>query len=141
MSTLEREKQAGQAYLDRIATEPGARKTASGLVYLLIAEGSGASPARTDRVKVHYTGKLTNGTVFDSSVPRGQPATFGLNEVIPCWTEALQLMKVGGKARIISPSNLAYGDRGAPPDIPPGATLDFEVELLDVFPSKTRSTR
>jgi FKBP-type peptidyl-prolyl cis-trans isomerase FkpA len=141
MSALEREKQAGQAYLDRIATESGARKTASGLVYLLVSEGSGASPARADRVKVHYTGKLTNGTVFDSSVRRGQPATFGLNEVIACWTEALQLMKVGGKARIISPSNLAYGDRGAPPDIPPGATLDFEVELLDVIPSKARSPR
>lgn len=138
MASLSQEKQNGEAYLDQAAAQPGAKRTASGLLYVPIREGSGASPAAADRVKVHYTGKLIDGTVFDSSVPRGQPATFGLNEVIACWQEGLQLMKTGGKARIVSPSKLAYGDRGAPPDIPPGATLDFEVELLEVLPAKTR---
>ncbi len=141
MSAIEREKQTGQTYLDKAAVEPGAKKTASGLIYISIAEGSGASPTPTDRVKVHYTGKLVNGNVFDSSVRRGVPATFGLNQIIQCWQEALQLMKPGGKARIVSPSNLAYGDHGAPPQIAPGATLDFEIELLEVIPGKARSGR
>jgi FKBP-type peptidyl-prolyl cis-trans isomerase FkpA len=139
--SLAQEKAAGQAYLDQVAAQPGATKTKTGLVYVAIAAGSGPSPTPADRVKVHYTGRLTDGTVFDSSIKRGQPATFGLNEIIACWTEALQLMKPGGKARIVSPSNLAYGDRGAPPQIPPGATLDFEIELLEVIPSKPRGVR
>lgn len=138
MPSLTQEKQNGQAYLDKAAAQPGAKRTASGLLYLLIKEGAGASPTAADRVKVHYTGKLIDGTVFDSSVRRGQPATFGLNQIIACWQEGLQLMKAGGKARIVSPSNLAYGDSGAPPDIPPGATLDFEIELLEVLPAKAR---
>jgi FKBP-type peptidyl-prolyl cis-trans isomerase FkpA len=138
MPSLTQEKQNGQAYLDKAATQPNAKRTVSGLLYLQLKEGAGASPTPADRVKVHYTGKLIDGTVFDSSVRRGQPATFGLNQIIACWQEALQLMKAGGKARIVSPSNLAYGDSGAPPDIPPGATLDFEIELLEVLPAKAR---
>jgi FKBP-type peptidyl-prolyl cis-trans isomerase FkpA/FKBP-type peptidyl-prolyl cis-trans isomerase FklB len=98
----------------------------------VITPGTGASPKATDTVKVNYEGKLTDGTVFDSSVQRGEPVTFPLNKVIKCWTEAVQLMKVGGKSRLICPSDLAYGDRGAPPQIKPGATLVFEVELLGI---------
>ena len=89
-------------------------------------------PKATDTVKVHYHGTLTDGTVFDSSVKRGEPATFPLNQVIKCWTEAVQLIKVGGKSRLVCPSGIAYGDRGSPPVIKPGATLVFEVELLDI---------
>lgn len=138
MPTIAQEKQNGQAYLDKAAAQPGAKRTASGLLYIPLTEGAGASPSPADRVKVHYTGKLIDGTVFDSSVHRGQPATFGLNQIIASWQEGLQLMKAGGKARIVSPSNLAYGDGGAPPDIPPGATLDFEIELLEVLPANPR---
>ena len=94
--------------------------------------GTGAAPAATDKVRVHYHGTLTDGKVFDSSVQRNEPAEFALNAVIPCWTEAVQTMKVGGKSRLVCPAHLAYGDRGAPPDIKPGATLVFEVELLDI---------
>jgi FKBP-type peptidyl-prolyl cis-trans isomerase FkpA len=126
------EKKASQAFLDKAAAEKGATKTASGLVITPIKPGTGASPKATDTVKVHYQGTLTDGTVFDSSVQRGEPATFPLNGVIPCWTEGVQLMKVGGKSRLVCPSNLAYGDRGAPPRIKPGATLVFEVELLEI---------
>jgi FKBP-type peptidyl-prolyl cis-trans isomerase FkpA/FKBP-type peptidyl-prolyl cis-trans isomerase FklB len=126
------EKKLGQAFVDKAAAEKGATKTTSGLVMTTLKPGTGAAPGATDRVKVHYTGTLTDGTVFDSSVQRGEPATFALNQVIPCWTEALQLMKVGGKSRVVCPAQLAYGDRGAPPRIRPGATLVFEVELLDI---------
>ena len=100
-----------------------------------IKPGTGPSPKATDKVKVHYHGTLTDGTVFDSSVQRKEPATFPLNGVIPCWTEGVQLMKVGGKSRLVCPADLAYGDRGAPPKIKPGATLVFEVELLEIVPS------
>ncbi len=126
------EKKAGTAFLDKAATEKGATKTASGMVYTPVKPGNGASPKPTDRVKVHYTGTLIDGTVFDSSVQRKEPATFQLNGVIPCWTEGLQLMKVGGKAKLVCPAAIAYGDRGAPPKIKPGATLVFDVELLDI---------
>jgi FKBP-type peptidyl-prolyl cis-trans isomerase FkpA/FKBP-type peptidyl-prolyl cis-trans isomerase FklB len=126
------EKKAGQAFLDKAAAEKGAAKTASGLVITTITPGSGPSPKATDTVKVHYRGTLTDGSVFDSSVERGQPATFPLSGVIRCWTEGLQLMKVGGKSRLICPSDLAYGERGSPPRIKPGATLVFEVELLEI---------
>jgi FKBP-type peptidyl-prolyl cis-trans isomerase FkpA len=126
------EQKMGQAVVDKAAAEKGATKTASGLVMVPIKPGTGASPKAADRVKVHYHGTLADGTVFDSSVQRGEPATFPLNGVIPCWTEGLQLMKVGGKSRLVCPAALAYGDRGAPPRIKPGATLTFEVELLEI---------
>jgi FKBP-type peptidyl-prolyl cis-trans isomerase FkpA len=124
-------KKSGQEFADKVAKEPGATKTASGIVMRTITPGTGASPTPDDIVKVHYEGKLPDGTVFDSSIKRGEPAEFPLKGVVPCWTEALQKMKKGEKAQIVCPSALAYGDRGAPPQIPPGATLSFEVELLD----------
>jgi FKBP-type peptidyl-prolyl cis-trans isomerase FkpA len=107
-------------------------KTASGLVYKELRAGTGASPKATDKVTVNYRGTLTNGTEFDSSYKRNAPATFPLNGVIPCWTEGVQMMKVGGKAQLTCPPGIAYGDRGAPPVVPPGATLIFEVELLKI---------
>lgn len=127
-----KEKEAGKAYLATAAQAPGAEKTESGLIYTSVQEGTGSQPATTDRVKVHYTGKLLDGTVFDSSVERGTPATFPLNGVIPCWTEGVQKMKTGGKATLVCPSDIAYGDRGAPPNIQPGATLVFDVELIEI---------
>jgi FKBP-type peptidyl-prolyl cis-trans isomerase FkpA len=128
----DKEKTAGNAFIAKAAGESGARKTVSGAIVKSIKEGAGASPAATDTVKVHYHGTLTDGTVFDSSVKRGEPATFPLNGVIKCWTEGVQMMKVGGKARLVCPAAIAYGDRGAPPLIKPGATLVFEVELLEI---------
>jgi FKBP-type peptidyl-prolyl cis-trans isomerase FkpA/FKBP-type peptidyl-prolyl cis-trans isomerase FklB len=128
----EKEKAAGAAFLNKAAAEPGAKKTASGAIVKTIKEGSGPMPAATDKVKVHYQGTLTDGTVFDSSIKRGEPATFPLNGVIKCWTEGLQQVKVGGKARLVCPANIAYGDRGSPPTIKPGATLVFDVELLEI---------
>jgi FKBP-type peptidyl-prolyl cis-trans isomerase len=123
---------AAGPYLAKAAAEKGAVRTDSGLVFIPISEGTGPSPAASDKVKVHYTGKLTDGKVFDSSVQRGQPAEFPLTGVIKCWTEGVQRMKVGGKARLVCPAAIAYGDRGAGGAIPPGATLDFEVELLEI---------
>jgi FKBP-type peptidyl-prolyl cis-trans isomerase FkpA/FKBP-type peptidyl-prolyl cis-trans isomerase FklB len=131
----EKQKAAGQSYLDKAAAVTGAQKTTSGLVFITVNEGKGASPERTDRVSVNYEGKLIDGTVFDSTAKHGgQPVQMNVTGVIPCWTEALQLMKVGGKARVVCPSSLAYGDRGALPAIMPGATLDFTIELVDVLP-------
>lgn len=125
------EKEKGKAFAEAAAKESGAVKAASGLVYVETLAGKGASPKATDKVRVHYRGTLVDGTEFDSSIKRGQPAEFPLNGVIPCWTEGLQKMKVGGKAKLVCPSDIAYGDRGRP-SIPPGATLAFEVELLDI---------
>lgn len=118
--------------LPATAAEPKEEKTASGIGITVVKTGTGATPSRSDTVKVHYRGVLGNGKEFDSSYSRGQPATFPLNRVIPCWTEGVQTMKVGGKAKLVCPPNLAYGSRGVPGTIPPDATLTFEVELLDI---------
>jgi FKBP-type peptidyl-prolyl cis-trans isomerase len=126
------EKEAGAAFLAQEAEAEGAETFESGLVMRVLVPGSGASPAATDTVKVHYHGTLRDGSVFDSSVERDQPASIPLNRVVPCWTEALQKMSVGEKTRIACPSDIAYGDRGSPPAIPPGAVLIFEVELLEI---------
>jgi FKBP-type peptidyl-prolyl cis-trans isomerase FkpA len=131
--TVEREKEASAQFIEQSAAESGAERTSSGLVYRAVQEGSGASPTVESRVKVHYHGTLRDGTVFDSSVERGEPATFPLNGVIPCWTEGVQKMKVGGKARLVCPADIAYGERGVPPFILPGAALNFEVELLEIL--------
>ena len=119
----------GEAFLAENKNKPGVRSTDSGLQYQVITEGRGAKPAATDRVRVHYTGTLLDGTKFDSSVDRGTPAEFALNGVIPGWTEALQLMSVGSKYKLFIPSELAYGENGTPGPIGPNATLIFEVEL------------
>jgi FKBP-type peptidyl-prolyl cis-trans isomerase len=124
-------KRKGQEFADKVALEKDATKTASGIVIRTITPGTGASPTAADVVRVHYEGKLIDGTIFDSSIKRNEPAEFPLGAVVPCWTEALQLMKKGGRSQVVCPAALAYGDRGSPPDIPPGSTLSFEVELLD----------
>ena len=124
-------KKKGQEFADKVAAEKDAKKLPSGVVIRVITPGSGPNPTPDDTVKVHYEGKLIDGTVFDSSIKRGQPAEFPLKGVVPCWTEALQQMNKGEKAQVVCPSSVAYGDRGQPPVIPPGATLSFEVELLD----------
>lgn len=123
---------ANQKVLEEAAKEKGAVKTESGLIYIPLVQGKGKSPAPTDTVKVNYRGTLTDGTEFDSSYKRGTPAEFPLNGVIKCWTEGLQKMKEGGKARLVCPPAIAYGDNGAGALIPPGAVLNFEVELLEV---------
>jgi FKBP-type peptidyl-prolyl cis-trans isomerase FkpA len=123
---------AGKEYIEKAAKEKGAVKTASGLVYQSLKDGTGAGPGATDVVKVQYRGTLIDGQEFDSSYKRGQPAEFALNSVIKCWTEGVQMMKVGGKARLICPPQIAYGESGAGAVIPPNATLVFEIELLDV---------
>jgi FKBP-type peptidyl-prolyl cis-trans isomerase FkpA len=127
------EKTKSQAYRDAAAKEPGAVKTNSGMVFRTLSPGTGATPTSTDRVRVQYQGTLTDGTVFDSSIKRGQPAEFPLAGVIPCWTEGLQRMKVGEKAKLVCPAEIAYGDQGRPPVIPGGATLVFQVELLSIL--------
>ena len=127
----EQQKSASVSYLEKAAAEPGAVKTSSGLVYRELRAGTGDSPKATDTVKVQYRGTLLDGTEFDSSYRRNEPAQFPLNGVIPCWTEGVQKMKVGGKAMLVCPSDLAYGDQGRP-SIPGGATLVFEIELLEI---------
>ncbi|WP_375768717.1 FKBP-type peptidyl-prolyl cis-trans isomerase [Archangium gephyra] len=127
----EKEKEKSKTFLEEKAKEQGAVRTESGLIYKSITEGTGAQPAATDIVKVNYRGTLPDGKEFDSSYKRNEPAQFPLNGVIRCWTEGVQKMKVGGKAQLVCPSELAYGDRGTP-GIPGGSALVFEVELLDV---------
>jgi FKBP-type peptidyl-prolyl cis-trans isomerase FkpA len=122
----------GKAFAEAAAKEAGAVKTDSGLVYVELTKGTGASPTAKDTVKVNYKGTLTDGTEFDSSYKRGQPAEFPLGNVIPCWTEGVQKMAIGGKAKLVCPSTIAYGERGHPPSIPGGATLVFELELLEI---------
>ena len=114
------------------AAEPVELKTSSGIVITTLKEGTGASPKSTETVKVHYRGVLNDGTEFDSSYGRGRPATFPLNRVIPCWTEGVQMIKVGGKAKLACPPDLAYGSQGVAGKIPPNSTLVFEVELLEI---------
>ena len=123
----------GIAYLEANKQNPAVKITDSGLQYEVLVEGSGKIPSHQDSVRVHYTGTLIDGTVFDSSVTRGQPAEFPLNGVIAGWTEALSLMPVGSKWKLTIPHNLAYGERGAGASIPPFSTLIFEVELLDIL--------
>ena len=125
-------KAAGEAFLAENAKRAEVKTTESGLQYEILAEGNGEKPAASDTVVVHYTGTLIDGTVFDSSVERGTPATFGVTQVIPGWVEALQLMQVGAKWRLYIPSDLAYGPRGAGGAIGPNATLIFDVELLQI---------
>ncbi|PYN51000.1 MAG: peptidylprolyl isomerase [Candidatus Rokuibacteriota bacterium] len=134
------EKKSGQVFVDQATREPGATKTASGLIRIPITPGTGASPKATDTVTVKYEGRLIDGTVFDSSRQRGESATVPLNGVIKCWTEALELVKVGGKSRLVCPADLAYGDQGWPPLIKPGATLVYEVELLGISQPSARTT-
>ncbi len=122
----------GNAFLEKNKAREGVTTTESGLQYEVLTEGTGAKPKATDQVRVHYHGTLLDGTVFDSSVDRGEPATFGVSQVIPGWTEALQLMPVGSKWKLVIPANLAYGERGAGGKIGPNATLIFEVELLEI---------
>ena len=139
-AAADKEKVAGREIAEKAAKEPGAKKfdvdlgggKKSFFVYKQLKAGDGPGPAASDKVKVNYEGRLTNGTVFDSSYKRGTPAEFPLNGVIKCWTEGVQKMKVGEKARLVCPSDIAYGDHGHPPTIPGGATLVFEVELLGI---------
>lgn len=125
--------EAGKAYLKENGGREGVVTTASGLQYEVLQEGTGKSPKATDKVRCHYEGRLTDGTVFDSSYQRGEPADFGLNQVIAGWTEGVQLMKEGAKYRFHIPYLLGYGERGAGASIPPYATLVFDVELIKVL--------
>ena len=132
-ATLAIAQTAPDATLAAAAKEPGAKVTESGLVFRALKEGKGAQPTAESVVKVHYKGTFPDGKEFDSSHKRGEPTEFPLNRVIKCWTEGVQKMKVGGKAKIVCPSDLAYGDRGAPPKIKPGSTLVFDVTLNNVL--------
>ena len=145
MAVQQRETEAlkaeGEKFLAENKTKEGVVTTESGLQYKVLTEGSGAKPTEADRVKVHYTGKLLDGTVFDSSVQRGEPATFGVTQVIRGWQEVLQLMPAGSKYQVWIPSELAYGASGAGQMIKPHATLEFEVELLEIIrPERTEDT-
>jgi FKBP-type peptidyl-prolyl cis-trans isomerase FkpA len=125
------EKKKGKAFLETVMAKPGIKKTGSGLLMETVKEGTGKSPVPTDSVKVNYKGTFIDGSEFDSNTKSGIPATFSLDRVIPCWVEALEFMKVGGKAKVYCPSDIAYGDKGRP-GIPPGATLLFDLELLEI---------
>lgn len=129
---LEINKKAGEEFLKINKEKPGVVTLPSGLQYMVLKKGEGKIPAATDTVKVHYEGTLIDGSVFDSSVQRGQPATFGVTQVIQGWVEALQLMPVGSKWKLFIPSNLAYGESGAGNSIEPNSALIFDVELLDI---------
>lgn len=135
------ERERGRAYAASAARAPGARVFTSGLVFIPVEEGSGATPLSVDTVRVHYRGRLIDGTEFDSSYGRGQPAEFRLSQVIACWTEGVQKLRPGGRAKLVCPPSIAYGDRGAPPKIPPGATLVFDVELKEVLQRGSTTVR
>jgi FKBP-type peptidyl-prolyl cis-trans isomerase len=135
----EAEKKASEDFLSKAAAEKGAVKTESGVIYTEITSGDGPSPTADSTVKVNYKGTLRDGTVFDSSYDRNSPVTFAVKQVIPCWTEGLQKMKVGGKAKLVCPSSTAYGDRGAAGAIKPGAVLTFDVELLEIVKADGKS--
>ncbi|MBF0298831.1 MAG: FKBP-type peptidyl-prolyl cis-trans isomerase [Oligoflexia bacterium] len=126
-------KKVGLDYIDKFVKDEGAKKVTSGLAYKVLTEGTGKSPTANDTVEVHYKGTLIDGTVFDSSYERNQKVTFPLNRVIKGWTEGLQLVKEGGKIKLVIPPDLGYGDAGAPPKIPGGATLIFEIELFKIM--------
>lgn len=125
-------KAKGEAFLTKNKQNPNIKTTASGLQYEIVKQGTGATPVDTNIVKVHYEGSLIDGTVFDSSIKRGEPVEFGVTQVIKGWTEALKLMNVGSKYKLYIPSELGYGDQGAGQQIPPGSVLIFDVELLDI---------
>lgn len=125
-------RQAEEDFLEEARAEEGAQVLESGVIILHEREGEGEVPEPSDQVTVHYHGTFPDGEVFDSSMERGQPASFALTGIIPCWTQALQEMKVGGRARVVCPADTAYGDRGAPPRIPPGAALIFQIELMGI---------
>ncbi len=129
-----RAKELSVAYVEKMSRRKGAEKTANGAIVIVEKEGEGAHPTSADKVKVDYTGKLLDGRVFDSSVQRGQPAEFSLAAVIPCWTEGIQKLRVGGKATLVCPPKIAYGEAGRPPTIPREAVLTFDVELLAIVP-------
>jgi len=131
-ASAEIEKKAAEEFLKKAAAEKGAVKSDSGVIFTEVSKGSGPNPTADSTVKVNYKGTLRDGTVFDSSYERKAPVTFALKQVIPCWTEGLQKMHVGGKGKLVCPSSVAYGDRGAPPMIKPGAPLTFEIELLEI---------
>lgn len=131
-ATLARERTVGAQFVASVAQSPGSERHPSGLVIQQVQPGDGPQPTPTDHVEVHYEGTLIDGTVFDSSRQRGTPAKFPVRGVIACWTEALQAMRVGGRSRVVCPAELAYGDRGSPPAIKPGATLVFDIELLAI---------
>jgi FKBP-type peptidyl-prolyl cis-trans isomerase FkpA/FKBP-type peptidyl-prolyl cis-trans isomerase FklB len=132
LATVERERQAGLAFIAAMANAPGSKRHPSGLVLQPLSSGVGEQPDANDHVRVHYEGRLIDGTVFESSRARGTPATLPVRGVLPCWSEALQAMRVGDRSRVVCPAELAYGERGAPPVIKPGATLVFDIELLGV---------
>jgi len=129
----EQEQKVGEEFLAKAATEEGAEKTATGMIYLQLSAGDGATPGPADSVKLNYRGTLADGSEFDSS--KGDPVTFSVGGVIPCFGDAVQKMKVGGKSKVTCSSDLAYGERGSPPKIRPGAALQFEIELLEVIPA------
>jgi FKBP-type peptidyl-prolyl cis-trans isomerase FkpA len=132
-AVVEAEQTAGTAFRDKVASEAGAQVKDSGLIYVEQQAGDGAAPTESDTVKIHYHGTLRDGSVFDTSrAEGGQPATFALSGVVPCFSEGIRLMRVGGKSKLVCPPEMAYGDRGFPPMIPPGATLLFDVELIEI---------
>ena len=132
---LAEQKKLAEKLFAKVSSEPGVRKTASGLLFKTVTEGTGPSPSATDEVKVKYRGSFVNGTEFDSSDKHGGSSSFQVDKVIRCWSEGIQLMKPGGKAVLYCPPEIAYGEKGAPPAIPPGATLVFDVELLEINPN------